>query len=217
MPRCARRLRRRSRGFPTRNIYGCWRRRNWLSPWPAICSIPLACEDTGPEYEQTDLTAFPLSDTGPSNGTLAPTDPQPLPASVTYTPNPGFIGTDSFDVRSFDEVAFGDEDGTVTVNVKAPNDFSFGKTKKNKKKGTAKLTVNVPGAGDLELAKSKKLKGATKRADAEGSVKLKVKPKGKAKEKLADKGKVNVNAEVTFTPDGGDPNTKTKKIKLKRT
>ncbi len=131
-------------------------------------------------------------------------------------------------MRSFDLVAFGDRDGTVTVNVQPagqkpddgppPNDFTFGKVKKNKKKGTAKLTVNVPfpGVGALELAKSKKLKGDETRSAAEGSVKLKVRPKGKTKDKLAETGKAKVTAEVTYTPDGGDPNTKTKRIKLKR-
>jgi hypothetical protein len=96
------------------------------------------------------------------------------------------------------------------------NEFEFGKVKKNKRKGTAKLTVNVPGAGDLDLAKTKKVKGAEKRAPSEGSVKLKVKPKGKARQKLADKGKAKVKAEVTYTPDGGDANTKHKRIRLAR-
>lgn len=43
---------------------------------------------------------------------------------------------------------------------------------------------------------------------------LKVKPKGKAKKKLADEGRAKVKAEVTYTPDGGDPNTKSRKVKL---
>lgn len=94
------------------------------------------------------------------------------------------------------------------------NDFTFGKVKKNKNKGTAKLIVNVPGPGNLELAKSRKVKAAEKRAAAEGSVRLKVKPKGKAKEKLADGGKAKVEAEVTYTPDGGDANTRSRKVKL---
>ena len=37
---------------------------------------------------------------------------------------------------------------------------------------------------------------------------------GQAKKKLNDKGKAKVKAEVTFTPDGGSPNTEDKKIKL---
>jgi len=96
------------------------------------------------------------------------------------------------------------------------NDFSFGKVKKNKKKGTAKLTVNVPGAGELELAQSKKVKHDDERAAAEAGVTLLVKPKGKARRKLGDNGKAKVKAEVTYTPDGGDPNTKSKRVKLAR-
>ena len=183
-------------------------------------SIPLSCPDTGPAYEQTAVRAFVDGD--PTNGTV-PDDVLDLPASITYTPNAGFTGTDSFVVRSFDQVAFGDRAGTVTVNVRAPgggqqpvNDFSFGKVKKNKRKGTAKLTVNVPGAGRLELEGTNKVKGDEVRAGSAGSVKLTVKPKGNAKEKLADKGKAKVKARVTYTPDGGNPNTESKQVKLKR-
>jgi hypothetical protein len=93
--------------------------------------------------------------------------------------------------------------------------FSFGKVKKNKKKGTAKLTVNVPGPGSLELA-GKGLKPATADAPGVGEVKLAVKSKGKKKKKLKKKGKVNVKPAVTYTPVGGVPNTKTKKVKLKK-
>jgi streptogramin lyase len=94
------------------------------------------------------------------------------------------------------------------------NDFEFGKVKKNKKKGTAKLTVVVPGPGEVELAKTKKVKGDEERAEAAGEVKLLVKPGGKAKGKLKDRGKVKVEAEVTYTPTGGTPNTEDKKLKL---
>jgi hypothetical protein len=94
------------------------------------------------------------------------------------------------------------------------NDFSFGKVKKNKRKGTAKLTVNVPGAGELKLAKTKKVKADDESPEDAGKEKLAIKPKGKAKRKLNDKGRAKVNAEVTYTPDGGEPNTQSKKVKL---
>ena len=94
------------------------------------------------------------------------------------------------------------------------NEFSFGKVKKNRKRGTAKLTVNVPGGGELELAKSKKVKAAGKRAEAPGDVRLPIKPKGKAKRKLNDRGKAKVKAAVTFTPDGGEPNIQSKRVRL---
>jgi Tol biopolymer transport system component len=80
-------------------------------------SIPLPCADTGPAYERTSVRALVLDGSGPTNGSVSTTDPQTLPASITYTPKAGFIGTDSFKVRSIDEVAFGDRDGTVTVSV----------------------------------------------------------------------------------------------------
>jgi hypothetical protein len=94
--------------------------------------------------------------------------------------------------------------------------FSFGKVKRNKRKGTAKLTVNVPGPGDLELTKTKKVKRARKRAEASGAVKLPIKPKGKARRKLGRRGKAKVTAEVTYTPDGGAASTSATSVKLKQ-
>jgi Tol biopolymer transport system component len=83
-------------------------------------SIPLPCADTGPAYERTSVRAFVLNGSGPSHGDVSTTDPKLLPASITYTPNPGFTGTDSFKVRSMDEPGAGDRDGTVTVDVRRP-------------------------------------------------------------------------------------------------
>jgi hypothetical protein len=91
------------------------------------------------------------------------------------------------------------------VAVDALRSFSFDKVKRNKRNGTAKLTVKVPGPGDVELAKTKRVKGAKKRAAAAGKVKPPVRPRGKASQKLAAKGKATVTAEVTYTPRGGDP------------
>lgn len=203
---------------------------DWAPDGPARCedqefetgidqpvTVPLDCADTGPVYEQTDVQAQIAPDARPANGTLSATGPLPVPGNVTYTPNPGFRGTDTFRIQAFDEIAFGDREGTVTINVLPPsNDFSFGKLKRNKRKGTAKLTVNLPGPGDVELAATRKLKGAAKRAEVQGSLKLKLTPKKGQRAKLAKKGKAKVQAKVTYTPDKGDPNTKTKKVKLKR-
>jgi tripartite motif-containing protein 71 len=99
--------------------------------------------------------------------------------------------------------------------VKPSNQFSFGKSKLNKRKGTATLAVEVPGAGDLGLA-GKDLKAQASAATAAGEVKLAVKAKGKQKRKLIKSGKAKARAAVTFTPTGGDANTQTKPIKLVR-
>ena len=103
------------------------------------------------------------------------------------------------------------------------NSFSFGKLKRNKKKGTAKLTVNVPGPGTLTLAGKgvvgqrpahRRGAAAAKTVSAAGHVKLLIKAKGNAKKKLKKKGKAKVKIKVTFTPTGGDPNAQSKTIKL---
>ena len=50
--------------------------------------------------------------TQPAHGTLSPLDG----ANVTYTPAPGFTGTDSFTFRTFDGV-FSSGDGVITIDV----------------------------------------------------------------------------------------------------
>ena len=94
------------------------------------------------------------------------------------------------------------------------NKFSFGGAKANKKRGSAKLTVKVAGPGEVKLAKTGSVKGQRKRAAQSGKAKLTVKAKGKAKKRLNKRGKATVKAKVTYTPDGGASDTKSKKIKL---
>ena len=88
--------------------------------------------------------------------------------------------------------------------------------KRNKRKGSAKLIVEVPGPGTLHLARNKKVKPQHKRAETAGGVKLPIKPKRRAKKKLNAKGRAKVVAEVTYTPDGGLPNTQITKVRLKK-
>ena len=104
----------------------------------------------------------------------------------------------------------GGQVGAIAVN------FSVGKLKKANNKGTAKLTLEVPAPGEIALAQTKKLKGAEVRAEAAGEVQLAIKPRGKAKKKLAKKGKVKVGVEVTYTPDGGEPEAQIATLRLKR-
>jgi hypothetical protein len=99
-------------------------------------------------------------------------------------------------------------DGTEAI------DFTFAKVKQNKRTGTAKLTVEVAGSGQLDLAKTRKVKADEEAAAVAGKEKLSIKPKGKARKRLNANGKAKVKAKVTYTPDGGEPNTETKKIKL---
>ena len=95
------------------------------------------------------------------------------------------------------------------------NRFSLGKLKRNLDKGTAKLTVKVPGPGELRLRKTKRVRKDAEQVTETGKVRLKIRPRPKAKSKLAETGRVKVNARVRYTPTGGEPNTKSKRVTLK--
>ena len=136
-------------------------------------------------------------------------------------------GSHTVDVRALDDLGNVGAAQRVAFSVDTPeadpdpppsdepdNDFSFGKAKRNAKKGSAKLSVEVPGAGELELS-GKGVKPVSEDVSGESTVDLPVKAKGKLKKKLKKKRKVTANVEVTFTPDGGDPNTQDASVKLK--
>jgi Ca2+-binding RTX toxin-like protein len=76
-------------------------------------SIPLPCTDNGPQYERTPVNRSIVDQ--PANGTV--NQPAIGETSVTYTPNPGFTGTDTFTYRSRDDFGFAPTLNTVTVNV----------------------------------------------------------------------------------------------------
>jgi hypothetical protein len=100
------------------------------------------------------------------------------------------------------------------------NSFSLGRTTRNKKQGTATLTVNVPNPGELTgSGKDVKVAGAaviSKTVTAPGDVKLTIRAKGKKKRKLNATGKVTVTPTITYTPTGGDPSTQSRKLQIKK-
>jgi hypothetical protein len=100
----------------------------------------------------------------------------------------------------------------VTANFTA---FGFGKkVKRNKKKGTAVLTVNVGSPGTLAVS-GKKIKKRSKAAKAAGNVKLPIVPKGKAVKALRRTGKAKVQVQLVYTPTGGTASTLTRKVQLR--
>jgi len=144
------------------------------------------------------------------------------PSDLRSVPNAaGGDGSDigAFELQAPDPPGAGECPAPPPQQISPPGpsaEFSFGRVKKNKRRGTAKLTVIVPGPGDVELAKTGKVKGADRRAEAAGEVRLPIKPRGKAKKGLRTRGKAKVTAEVTYTPDAGEPNTDSRSLKLKR-
>lgn len=108
----------------------------------------------------------------------------------------------------------------LNAKINPTSTFTLDVIRHNKKKGTATLTATVPNAGELTGAgKGVKVANAaviSKKVRAPGSVQLLIRAKGKKKKKLNLTGKVRVKPKVTYTPRGGDPATKSVKLKLKK-
>jgi YVTN family beta-propeller protein len=102
-----------------------------------------------------------------------------------------------------------------TITVLPPNRFGFGKVKKNKRKGTARLQVKVPAAGVLMLS-GKKVRFVKRRIGKAGKVTLPIRPKIKANKTLKHRHRLKVRIRVKFSPAGGNPSSKSKKLTLIR-
>ncbi|MCW2989406.1 MAG: beta-mannanase-like protein [Solirubrobacterales bacterium] len=100
-----------------------------------------------------------------------------------------------------------------TVRAVVNNSFAIGRALLNLKAGTARLPITVPGPGRLELL------GAIVRGrhiDTAGKAVLKVAAKPGKKRVLDRTGSVRLMVTVTFVPDGGQPSSQTKAVKLRR-
>src|SRR5215210_1268344 len=165
----------------------------------------------------------------PASGTYRPSAPGTTTLSAPAPSGPYPVNLDVFNgtvangiwqlfIEDQAPVDVGAVNGGWSLNLSAPvNTLRAGKPKLNKKKGTARIPVTVGDAGQLRLS-GKGVKTASARESkavaGPGTVKLTVKPKGKTRSKLNSTGKATVKVKITFTPNGGVPNTVKKKIKL---
>jgi hypothetical protein len=100
------------------------------------------------------------------------------------------------------------------------NAFTLHQVVRNEKKGTATLTVSIPGPGELTgsgagVKAASVARAVTSKAVAgPGDARLLIKAKGKKRRKLNQSGKVKLNVAITFTPNGGNPNTQVERVKL---
>jgi hypothetical protein len=106
---------------------------------------------------------------------------------------------------------------TQRLNVAAvldpTNQFTRARTRRNKKRGIAILTLRVPNPGEL-VASGKGVKRVSKTVASPGDVTLKIAAKGKKRRKLNDTGKAKLSPTLAFTPTGGVPSTQVAKVKL---
>ena len=95
------------------------------------------------------------------------------------------------------------------------NVIGFGKAKRNRKRGTARLPVKVPGAGRLVLT-GKGLKRVVRTPEGPRTVPMLVAAKRRAAKRLRKRGRIVVQARIIFSPVGNDPRTVVRKLKLIR-
>lgn len=96
-----------------------------------------------------------------------------------------------------------------------PRGFRLGRLAKNKKKGTATLTVVVGGAGTVIL-RGHGVKRAIAKSRGAAKLKLPIEPKGGARKRLVKRGRTKLRLVLTFTPSGGRAEVKHKAVSLAR-
>jgi hypothetical protein len=109
----------------------------------------------------------------------------------------------------------------IALNADIATTFTVDAIRRNKKQGTATLTVTVAHAGEVTGAgKGVKVANAAvngKPVSAPGSVQLLIKARSKKKKrKLNSTGEVKVKPKITYTPTGGEPATKSVNVKLRK-
>jgi hypothetical protein len=104
-------------------------------------------------------------------------------------------------------------DLNISATVSPVNDFTIGKTSRNRKKGTATITVDLPNPGSLS-GSAGGAKVSKAKAVAAGKAKLKVKARGLKRRTLNSNGKLKLKLQVIYTPTAGDPKVKKLKVKL---
>jgi hypothetical protein len=101
------------------------------------------------------------------------------------------------------------------------NAFTIDGIRRNKKKGTATITVSLPNPGELAatgngVKASSARQAVISKSVGAGQAQLLIKAKGKKKRKLNRKGKTKLNLAITYTPTLGRSNTQSLKVKLKK-
>jgi hypothetical protein len=104
------------------------------------------------------------------------------------------------------------------------NAFRFGKLQRNRRRGTARLTVIVPGPGTLTLngngvvgqAASATSGTSTTSVTGAGSVVLQLRAQGRTRRRLNRSGRARIGLTVTYAPLGGTPAQQATTIKLRK-
>jgi hypothetical protein len=159
-----------------------------------------------------ELASSPTVDAGLADSLLGATalagEARSLPACIGGTPIP--------DIGAYEYVPTVACPSPPSPPTPSPpsNAFRFGKLKRDKKKGTARLTVNFPGPGTFSLTGKGVVAKRSVVVTGAGNGALTIRPKGRWRRVLLRKGKVKLKIALTFTPSGGEARTRTRVVKL---
>src|SRR5262245_2444971 len=92
----------------------------------------------------------------------------------------------------------------VSAVVEPDNRLSVKEVKRNKKRGTARITLDIPNPGVIHLAsKGAAIRGTRSRQVESGPLSFILAAIGFAREKLLARGKVRIVAQISYGPTGG--------------
>jgi virginiamycin B lyase len=154
----------------------------------------------------------------PAGCALAATGAAQSSCQLAFTPSA--VGGQTVFADYAGEWSHAPSHGSAAISSLAPprakpsNKFRLSNPRLHRRKGTATLVATLPGRGKLAL-RGNRVHEQTKAPKAGGKVKLAVEPKRKIRRKLKRTGKAEVTPTVTYTPTGGNPRKKPKRVALR--
>jgi hypothetical protein len=104
----------------------------------------------------------------------------------------------------------------LAANLVPSNSFTVASLTRNRRRGTATLTVNVPNPGTLGITGKGLRKPQAKSVFVPSALTFPIAATGKLKHRLGRTGRATLRINATFTPLGGDPSTQTIAVQLKQ-
>jgi hypothetical protein len=155
----------------------------------------------------------PSGSFSPTTCSLAASGAMTSSCGVRYAPSP-LAGSIGISARYAGGAGFLPSDGSTSIQVRASNDFSQGKLRYNRRRGTARVALTVPGPGAL-VAHGRFVRRFRRAVNAPGTYSVRVAAKGKRLRRLHRVGKVKVVAKLSYTPTGGERRTRTRTVLLR--
>ena len=196
---------------------------------PASTSCTATVTDTAALGAPTGTVAFSATGPGsfgpPASCSLLATAGAQSACQLSFTPS--LAGAQTITATYLGDVMHATSSGTSSFTGLAPpssfvappakpsNLFVLSRPKLNRRNGTATLTATVPGAGTLRLT-GRGIRQLDRLVSRAGTVKLTIKGQPRTQRSLGRTRRMSVTVRVTYTPAGGDPNTQSKKLTLRR-